>query len=111
MHCFPGGAIEPGEDEAAAARRELSEELALDGQPQMLLWRSTTAWNMALAWWLVEVDPLAIPAANPLEVESFDWLTAGEICQLPDLLASNAEFLAAWQSGEIPRATCRDNGD
>ena len=42
MHCFPGGAIEPGEGEAAAVCRELREELAVDAAPQRLLWRSTT---------------------------------------------------------------------
>jgi len=101
MHCFPGGAIEPGEDEPAAVRRELCEELALAAMPRRLIWRSTTPWNVALAWWLTEIDSAAVPVANPLEVESFAWLTAEEILRLPDLLASNSEFLAAWQNGQI----------
>ena len=103
MHCFPGGAIEPNEDEAAAVCRELQEELAVECVPQRLLWRSTTPWNVALAWWLVEIAPAAGPIANPLEVESFAWLTADEIRQLPDLLASNLEFLTAWDGGAIER--------
>jgi 8-oxo-dGTP pyrophosphatase MutT (NUDIX family) len=49
MHCFPGGAIEASEDEPAAVRRELLEELALESRPVQLLWRSTTPWNVALA--------------------------------------------------------------
>jgi 8-oxo-dGTP pyrophosphatase MutT (NUDIX family) len=100
-HCFPGGSIEPGEDEPAAVRRELLEELALEATPQRLLWRSTTPWNVALAWWLAEIEPAAALVANPLEVESFAWLTADEIRKLPDLLASNREFLDAWESGAV----------
>ena len=40
---------------------------------------------------------------NPLEVSAFHWLTADEIRSLPDLLASNREFLDAWESGAIER--------
>jgi 8-oxo-dGTP diphosphatase len=106
MHCFPGGSIEPGESEADAVRREMLEELSLIATPTRLLWRSVTAWNVELAWWLTEIDALAQPNANPLEVESFDWLGAVEIRCLPQLLASNVEFLDAWVSGQL---TCRDN--
>lgn len=101
MHCFPGGAIEAGEDEPAAVRRELREELAVEAWPQRLIWRSVTPWNVALAWWLTEIEAAAEPVSNPLEVESFAWLKAEEILRLPDLLASNSEFLAAWQSGRL----------
>jgi 8-oxo-dGTP diphosphatase len=106
MHCFPGGAIEPGETEFDAVCRELSEELAVIATPQRLLWRSVTSWNVELAWWLVEVDPAAEPIANPLEVESFHWLSAAEIRGLTELLASNVEFLDAWESGCL---TARDS--
>ena len=105
MHCFPGGAIEEGETEIEAVRREMIEELALVAQPQRLLWRSTTPWNVELAWWLVEIDAAADPQPNPHEVESFHWLTPAEIRCLPQLLASNAEFLDAWEIGEF---ICRD---
>jgi len=108
MHCFPGGAIEPGESEADAVRREMHEELGLIAQPQRLLWRSVTPWHVELAWWHVEIDAAAEPQPNPLEVESFQWLTPAEIRCLPALLASNAEFLDEWESG---RLTCRNTGD
>lgn len=103
MHCFPGGAIESGEDEPSAVRREMREELALDCQPRRLLWRSVTAWGVELAWWLTEIDALAEPVANPLEVAAFQWLSAKEIRALEQLLASNIEFLDAWENGAIAR--------
>jgi 8-oxo-dGTP diphosphatase len=103
MHCFPGGAIEPGESEHEAVIRELNEELSLTAQPLRLLWRSVTPWNVDLAWWLAEISTDAAPLPNPLEVEAFEWLSAGEIRQLPQLLASNLEFLDAWESGAIAR--------
>jgi len=101
MHCFPGGSIEADESESEAVRREMLEELALAAEPQRLLWRSATAWGVELAWWLTEIESDAEPIANPLEVESFEWLSAEEIRGLTQLLASNVEFLDAWESGRI----------
>jgi 8-oxo-dGTP pyrophosphatase MutT (NUDIX family) len=102
MHCFPGGAIEASDaDEAAAVRRELAEELHVEVQPLRRVWQSATPWNVELSWWLAELNPAAEPKPNALEVEAFYWLSADEIRALPELLASNAEFLDAWDSGEV----------
>ena len=101
MHCFPGGSIEPGETEQEAARREMYEELGISAEPKRLLWRSVTPWNVALAWWLVEIVEDAVPVANPLEVEWFSWLSIDEIRALPRLLASNVEFLDEWEAGRL----------
>lgn len=101
MHCFPGGSIESGETEAAAVSREMLEELSVTAAPIRLLWRSVTPWGVELAWWMTEIDESATPVPNPLEVESFHWLTAIEIRALSQVLASNMEFLAAWERGEI----------
>ena len=97
MHCFPGGGIEPGETEPQAVVREMQEELSLAAQPVRRLWESVTPWQVHLAWWLVEIDLTAEPIAHPAEVESFHWLTPAEIRRLPDLLASNLEFLDAYE--------------
>lgn len=107
MHCFPGGAIEPAESEEAAICRELVEELALVARPLRRIWHGVTPWNVELAWWLTEIDESATPVPNPLEVEEFFWLTGNEIRALPRLLASNLEFLDAWERGWIERSVDR----
>lgn len=98
-YCFPGGGIEPGEDEQAALCRELREELSVEIAPRERLWESVTAWGVHLAWWRADLAAGANPLPNPTEVAGFDWLSPGELESLPGLLTSNLEFLSAWRRG------------
>ena len=101
MFCFPGGGIEAGESEADAVVRELLEELALHAVAARQLWTSITPWNVALSWWLAHVEPDAAPVPFAAEVASFHWLSVAEIRGRSKLLASNLDFLAAWERGEF----------
>jgi 8-oxo-dGTP pyrophosphatase MutT (NUDIX family) len=101
MHCFPGGAIDPGEDEATAIVREMREELNVDIAPARKLWQAVTSWGVDLAWWRVHLAEGAELLHNPAEVEAFYWMTAAEIRALPTVLESNLHFLDAVDRGEI----------
>lgn len=111
MHCFPGGAIEAGETEVEALEREMREELGVTALPQRLLWRSVTRWNVHLAWFVTEIEAEAVPVANPLEVEWVGWLSAEEFRRLPQVLASNLEFLDAWDRGDFRDAKAPGEAD
>jgi 8-oxo-dGTP diphosphatase len=100
-YCFAGGALESGETEEDAIRRELREELAVDVVPVRRLWQSITPWQVDLRWWLVDLDPSAPLQPNPAEVASAHWLTRAEIRQLPELLTSNHHFLDALERGDF----------
>jgi len=101
VYCFPGGGIEGDESEEEALVREFSEELGVALRPVRRLWQCVTAWKVHLAWWLGAIEPGAVPVANPREVESIHWYTPDEMARLPDLLASNREFLELVERGEI----------
>ena len=101
VYCFPGGGIEGDETEEEALVREFREEVGLAIRPVRRLWNCVTAWKVELAWWLGELEPDAVPVANPREVESIHWFTAAEMARLPDLLESNREFLRLVERGEI----------
>ncbi len=100
-YCFPGGGINAGESEAEALVREIQEELSVAVRPLRRVWQSVTPWKVALSWWLAELAHDAALVANPLEVESMHWYTPDEMLALPELLASNRDFLAALAAGEI----------
>jgi 8-oxo-dGTP diphosphatase len=101
VYCFPGGGIEGDESEEQALVREFREEVGVAIRPVRRLWRSVTTWKVELAWWLGELEPGAVPVANPREVESIHWLTPHEMARLPDLLESNRQFLELLDRGEI----------
>ena len=99
--CFPGGAIEPGEDQPTALMRELREELRITVEPLRRLWRSVTPWGVSLAWWQARLADDMVPHPNPAEVEAYRWCSPEEMAALRGLLESNRRFLAALAAGEI----------
>lgn len=100
-YCFPGGGIEAGETEAEAVVREFREELGAEILPVRRVWQSVTPWRIQLAWWLGQLPPEAELRPDPAEVSEFDWCTPDQMGQLPGLLASNRDFLAALAVGDI----------
>jgi 8-oxo-dGTP diphosphatase len=99
--CFPGGHIEPGEEEHEAVVRECHEELSLSVTAGACVWRSVTAWGTALAWWTVSFDHEAEPVPHPVEVDAILWLSADELLAEPSLLDGNREFLLAAREGRV----------
>lgn len=99
--CFPGGAIEAGEQEEAALLREMREELNCRAAAVRRLWRSETDWGVALAWWLTEIEQPDQLRPNAAEVESVHWMLEDEMRAAAELLSSNLAFLDAWRSGQF----------
>ena len=101
-YCFPGGGIEDDEDEPAALRREMHEELGVVVQPVRRIWECRSpSGRVQLFWWLTELAPAAHPLPNPAEVESVHWLEPDHILSLPGLLETNRAFLTNLASGHI----------
>jgi len=99
--CFPGGHVEPGEEEHAAVVRECHEELAAAVEAERCVWRSVTPWGTALAWWTVALADPAVLVPHPVEVEEILWLSDAELLAEPTLLEGNREFLLAVRAGRI----------
>jgi len=100
--CFPGGHVEPGEEEHQAVVRECHEELAAIVEARECVWRSMTSWGTELAWWTVTLrgDNELVP--HPVEVSEILWLSAQEMMDHPDVLEGNRPFLEAVMAGRIP---------
>lgn len=91
--CFVGGAIEPGESEAAAVAREFREEVGGRVRPVERVWEYVRPdGKLRLFWWRAELLDDALHP-NPAEVAELRWLTPAEIKRLPGVLESNLAFL------------------
>jgi 8-oxo-dGTP pyrophosphatase MutT (NUDIX family) len=98
-HCFPGGSIEAGEEEAEAIVREMREELGVEIRPGRRLYRSVTPWKIDLAWWSADFSEALPLIPAPQEVAAVAWLSVTELLALDSLLESNREFLNSWNAG------------
>ncbi len=93
--CFPGGEIEPGEEQPIALMRELHEEIALRIEPGKLLTTQTKyEGRLILYCWsatILEGEPIP----NPLEIADFAWLTPQEIRAKEGTLPGTTDILDA----------------
>jgi len=91
--CFPGGAMEVGEDQATAAVREMREELGITINPLRCVWRWDSPTTELTLWgWIADLpdEPLR---PDPTEVSEVLWLTDAEVGAHPEGLPSNQSFI------------------
>lgn len=105
MWCFPGGGVEFGETQYAALIRECYEELALSVRPVTRLWLCRVGESLLLHWWKATPNGGSLQP-NLAEVAEVAWLSRTELDNLPDLLASNREFLRVTDFGVGTLAYC-----
>jgi len=99
--CFPGGHIEPGEEEHEAVVRECREELAAVVEPAECIWRSVSPWGTELAWWTARLLDTGELVPHPVEVAEILWLSIDEMLTDPTLLEGNRPFLEAIRDGRV----------
>lgn len=93
--CFPGGAVEPGEDPMAAAAREIKEELGFDVTLTGPVWqhdfddRPLTLFGFMATQVTGEMKP------DPYEVAEVLWLTPDQVHTHPDALPMTELFVEA----------------
>ena len=93
--CFPGGAIEHGEQHIEAAQRELREELGVEVELRQQVWHHLSPDKpLRLFGWLGELRSTEI-TPDPAEVAEVLWLTPDEAAAHPDALPGTDELIAA----------------
>jgi len=79
---FPGGAVEPGEEPAAALERELKEELGVAAaarEPITFAWHRDAHRDVLLLFFHARIDS---GAPHGREGQEIRWVTAGELREL-----------------------------
>jgi 8-oxo-dGTP diphosphatase len=91
--CFPGGAMEVGEEQEAAAIREMREELGVTIRPQRCVWRWESPTTELTLWGWIAEPPREALRIDPGEVSEILWLTDEEVGAHPDAMPSNRDFI------------------
>ena len=93
--CFPGGALEPGEDVRAAAIREMREELGVEIELVGQVWRHDfDDRNLTLRGYFGRLLTAEL-TPDPHEVAEVLWLTVKEARSHPDALPKTGAFVDA----------------
>lgn len=94
--CFPGGAIELGEDPAAAAAREFKEEMGIEVTIIAKVWEHIfdPPRNLHLHGFFGRINGHQLKPCR-FEVHEFMWLTTDEVMKHPDGLPRTGEFVKA----------------
>ena len=93
--CFPGGAIEPGEERITAAMRELREELSLEVKILNLVWRHDFADRPLTLWGYLGTIGSQTPIPDGEEVDEAIWMTTNQVRTCSAVMARTCEFLDA----------------
>ncbi len=96
--CFPGGAVEPGEDKTLAAAREMKEELGIDVSLTGPVWDHTFDDRPLILWGFMadQVDATLTP--DPYEVADVLWLTRDQVHEHPDAMPMTESFVDALEN-------------
>jgi len=93
---FPGGALEAGEIQLDAVRREMREELGVEVDPLESFWRYEFPDRPLVLWgWRARLDDAQALRPEPREIHEVLWLLVGEARGHPDRTAQMESFIAA----------------
>lgn len=77
---FPGGKIDPFEDESSASKREVEEEVGISCTPLRKIgqWKHPDT-NKVIGYWLCKLDGGTAYIREPDKIAGIAWLTSDEV--------------------------------